>query len=108
MTIRYFWETMHRLDLDESLNSFSVVLRRLYCGLGHGGRGATALPLLALFWWSGQVQRTEPFRQVEDAKSCAERVSDYRIFPDSNLERRDEYVASFCCIVSYGSNDIID
>jgi hypothetical protein len=64
--------------------------------------------LPALFRRPGQIQRTEAFRQVENAKSYAKWISDYRTFPNRNVERRDEYVASFCCVMNGGSNDIID
>jgi hypothetical protein len=62
----------------------------------------------ALGWSSGKVWRTKPLRQVEDAKACAKRIPDYRTFPNGNVERPNKYVASFCCIMSYDSNDIID
>ena len=47
-------------------------------------------------------------RGIEDAKSRTKWISDYRAFPNCDVERGHEYFASLRCIMSYGNNDIID
>jgi hypothetical protein len=55
-----------------------------------------------------EVWRTKALRGIEDAKSRAKWVSDYRTFPNGDIERGHEDLASLRCVMSYGNNDIID
>jgi hypothetical protein len=58
--------------------------------------------------WFCEVWRTKTLRGIEDAKPGTKWISDYRAFPNSDVERGHEDLASLRCIMSYGNNDIID
>jgi hypothetical protein len=55
-----------------------------------------------------EVLRAKALRGIEDAKSRTKWISDYRAFPNCDVERGQEYLASLRCIMSHGNNDIID
>jgi hypothetical protein len=54
------------------------------------------------------VGRTKSLCEIEDAEPRAERISDYRTFPNGDVERGDLYFASLGYITTYGRNDVID
>jgi hypothetical protein len=55
-----------------------------------------------------EVRRTKTLRNIEDAKSRTKWISDYRAFPNRDIEWDHEYLAPLRCVMSYGDNDIID
>ena len=55
-----------------------------------------------------KVERTSSLRHIEEAKLCAERVSDSAHFPIVMSKGATSTLASLCCIVSYGGKHIVD
>jgi hypothetical protein len=55
-----------------------------------------------------EVGRTKALRGIEDAESRTKWISDYRAFPNSDVERGDEDLATFRRVMNYGENDTID
>jgi hypothetical protein len=64
---------------------------------------------LQILWlWFCEVRRAKALRIIKDAKSRTKWISDYRAFPNCDVERGHQYLATLCYIMSHGNNDIID
>jgi len=58
--------------------------------------------------WSHKIERTQPFRQIQDAEPYTERIANHGTFPNRNVERSDQDLTSLRRKVGNGGLNIID
>ncbi len=69
--------------------------------------GSSAQDIKPCRWWFCEVRRTKAIGGIEGEKSRTKWISDYRAFPNCDVERSHEYLASLRYIVGCGNSDII-